>query len=121
MPDIVDGSAPELIRSLKKQLGDQVNYEEQIDRIKKQFPGCDYESQMLVVPVHFAKEHKEMLAHCKKLMEYNNGQVAINPKFEKLAISLHTAYDKGESGIRSKQAIMISLMRLDYRYAFIDS
>jgi hypothetical protein len=65
----VDGSAPELIRSLKKQLGDQVNYEEQIDTIKKQFPGCDYESQMLVVPVHFAKEHKQMLAHCRVIVD----------------------------------------------------
>jgi hypothetical protein len=78
----VDGSAPEFIRSLKKQLGDQVDYEGQIDRIKKQFPGADWEGQMLVVPVHFAKEHRQMLAHCKKLMEYNNGQVAINPRLE---------------------------------------
>ena len=99
----VDGSAPELIRSLKKQLGDQVNYEEQIDTIKKHFPGCDYESQMLVVPVHFAKEHKEMLAHCKKLMEYNGGQVAIHPKFDKLVTALRTAYDKGESVLDKEQ------------------
>jgi hypothetical protein len=99
----VDGSAPELIRSLKKQLGDQVNYEEQIERIKKQFPGADWEAQMLVVPVHFSKEHKEMLAHTKKLMEYNNGQVAIHPKFDKLVTALRTAYDKGESVLDKEQ------------------
>jgi hypothetical protein len=101
----IDGSSPEFIRSLKKQLGDQVDYEDQIDRIKKEFPGVDYESQMLVVPVHFSKEHKQMLAHTKKLMEYNNGQVAINPspRFDKLVVSLRTAYDKGEGVLDKEQ------------------
>jgi hypothetical protein len=115
----VDGSAPELIRSLKKQLGDQVNYEEQIDTIKKQFPGCDWESQMLVVPVHFAKEHKEMLAHCKKLMEYNSGQVASNPKFDKLVTALRTAQDKGESVLDKEQTSyddILDAFRLTLRF-----
>jgi len=117
----VDGSRPEVIRSLKKQLGDQVDYEQQIDRIKKQFPGLDsnWEQTMLVVPVHFSKEHKQMLAHTKKLMEYNGGQVAINPKFEKLLISLHTAYDKGE-GVLDKEATsyddILDALRLSMRF-----
>ncbi len=99
----IDGSSPEFIRSLKKQLGDQVDYEEQIERIKREFPGADYESQMLVVPVHFSKEHKQMLAHTKKLLEYNNGQVAINPRYDKLLVSLHTAYDKGDGSLDKEQ------------------
>jgi hypothetical protein len=33
---------------------------------------------MFVVPVHFVKEHKRMLAHAKKVLEYNGGSIAIN-------------------------------------------
>jgi hypothetical protein len=58
---------------------------------------------MLVVPVHFAKEHKHMLAHTKKLMEYNGGQIAINLRFDKLITSLRTAVDKVE-GVLDKEA-----------------
>ena len=37
-----------------------------------------------------------MLAHCKELLEYQNRNVAINPKFTKLITSLRTAAEKGE-------------------------
>jgi hypothetical protein len=37
-----------------------------------------------------------MLAHCKELMEYHKGSVAIHPKFSKLITSLRTAVEKGE-------------------------
>jgi hypothetical protein len=40
--------------------------------------------------VPFAKEHKAILAHCKELMEYRNGLVAINPRFNTLITALHT-------------------------------
>jgi hypothetical protein len=58
---------------------------------------------MLVVPIHFGKEHRNMLAYAKKLMEYGNGVVAINPKFTKLIIALRTAVEKGE-GTLDKEA-----------------
>jgi hypothetical protein len=99
----VDGANPEFIRSLKRQLGENPDYEQEIDRIKKDFPGCDYTCNMLVVPVHFSNEHRQMLAHTKKLMEYNEGMVAINPRFDKLITSLRTAVDKGE-GVLDKEA-----------------
>ena len=51
---------------------------------------------MFVIPVRFKKEHKRMLAHCKAMMEYHYGQVAINPKFTKLTTSLRTAVENGE-------------------------
>lgn len=51
---------------------------------------------MFVVPVAFNKEHKNMLAYAKKLMEYGNGIIAINPKDTKLITALHTAVEKGE-------------------------
>jgi hypothetical protein len=37
-----------------------------------------------------------MLAHCKELMEYQNGMVAIHPKFNKLITALGTAVENGE-------------------------
>jgi hypothetical protein len=29
--------------------------------------------KMFIVPVHFVKEHKRMLVHAKKVLEYNGG------------------------------------------------
>jgi hypothetical protein len=37
-----------------------------------------------------------MLAHCKELLEYQNGYLAINPRFNKLLIALRTAVENGE-------------------------
>jgi hypothetical protein len=48
---------------------------------------------MTVIPVNFAKEHKDMIAHCRNLM--SSGLVSIYPKerFDKLITSLRTAVD----------------------------
>lgn len=46
---------------------------------------------MFVVPIAFNREHKSMLSHCKQLMEYDNGRVAIHPRFNKLIPSLRIA------------------------------
>jgi len=51
---------------------------------------------MFVIPVAFSKEHKHLLAHCKQMLEYNNGTVAIHPKFNKLITALRTAVENGE-------------------------
>lgn len=48
---------------------------------------------MFVIPVPFSKYHKEMLAHCKELLEYRNGYMPINPRFNKLITSLRTAVE----------------------------
>jgi hypothetical protein len=42
---------------------------------------------MFVIPVPF----REMLAHCKELLEYHNGYTAIHPKHSKPITSLRTA------------------------------
>jgi hypothetical protein len=47
---------------------------------------------MIVQPVNFNQEHKEMLGHCKMLLE--QGCIAINPVFDKLIISTRTAVTK---------------------------
>jgi hypothetical protein len=51
---------------------------------------------LFVVPIAFNKEHRNMLAYAKKLMEYGNGVVAIHPRHTKLITSLRTAVEKGE-------------------------
>ena len=40
-----------------------------------------------------------MLAYCKELLEYQNGMIAINPKFNKLIIALRTAVENGEGSL----------------------
>jgi DNA integrity scanning protein DisA with diadenylate cyclase activity len=61
------------------------------------------QQNMFVIPVPFSKEHKSMLAHCKELLEYQNGMVAIHPRFNKLITALRTAVENGE-GYLDKEA-----------------
>jgi hypothetical protein len=42
-----------------------------------------------------------MLAHSKELLEYQNGNVAINPKFTKLITASRTAVEKGDGTLDS--------------------
>jgi hypothetical protein len=58
---------------------------------------------MFVILVPFSKYHKEMLAHCKEMLEYRNGYVAINPRHSKLITALRTAAENGE-GTLDKEA-----------------
>lgn len=87
---VVDEANPSFIRSLKYQLGENKDYEHEIDYYKKTFRDV-YNldilmRNMFVVPVHFAKEHKRMLAHTKKVLKYNGGST--HPRFDKLITSL---------------------------------
>ena len=75
----------------------------QIAFYKKNYPSV-YDLQflqqnMFVIPVPFSKEHKNMLAHCKELLEYQNGYVAIHPKYNKLITALRTAVENGEGSL----------------------
>jgi hypothetical protein len=54
---------------------------------------------MFVLPVHFSKEHKTMLSHCKEVLEDANGMIAISPKFTKLVTALRTAVENGEGSL----------------------
>jgi hypothetical protein len=51
------------------------------------------------IPVPFAKYHKDMLAHCKEILEYQNGHMSINPRHSKLITSLRTAVENGEGSL----------------------
>ncbi len=61
------------------------------------------EREWFILPVAFNKEHKHMLVHCKELLEYHNGSVAINPVHSKLITALRTAVENGE-GMLDKDA-----------------
>ena len=50
----------------------------------------------MFTPVLFSKEHKNMLAHRKEILEYNNGTIAFHHRFNKLVTSLRTAVENGE-------------------------
>jgi hypothetical protein len=92
----VDGANPSFIRALKDRIaGEEPDYEHLIARLKTNY-GHNFSLQsliynMFVVPIAFNREHKSMLSHCKQMMEYDNGKIAINPKFTKLITSLRTA------------------------------
>jgi len=95
----VDGANPEFIRSLKHQLGERPDYEDEIKFYQSNSPGIDWTQNMTVIPVHFVKEHRRMLADAKKIIAYNQGTIAINPRFDKLITSLRTAVEKGEGSL----------------------
>ena len=94
----VDGANPEFIRALKKEVYEDENYDLTIDVIKRNtgssFSLVSIINNMFVVPIAFAKFHREMLAHTKRILEDRGGQIAIHPTFDKLITSLRTAVEK---------------------------
>jgi hypothetical protein len=100
----VDSANPSFIRSLKLMLGEREDYEKLIEhhRSKSTKLWQDPQKYMTVVPVNFAKEHKDMIAHCRNLM--SNALIQIHPKerFDKLITSLRTAVDN--EGTLDKEA-----------------
>ena len=93
----VDGANPSVVKSLKLQLGEDHNYNKVIARYKSQ--GWDWTKSMVVIPVNFNTEHKQMLGHAKMLFE--KGHVSINQKHDKLIASLRTAVEN--EGIPDKE------------------
>ena len=100
---MLDGANPSFIAALKDRVDEDTEYDKQIAFYKHNYPSVYdlqfLEQQMFVIPVPFNKEHKHMLAHCKEMMEYQNGQVAIHPGFNKLITSLRTAVEKGDGSL----------------------
>jgi hypothetical protein len=96
----VDAANPSFISTLKQAVNEDPDYTKQIAFYKKNYPSV-YDLQflqqnMFVIPVPFSKEHKNMLAHCKELLEYQNGMVAIHPRHNKLITALRTAVENAE-------------------------
>ncbi|PWU81187.1 MAG: hypothetical protein DLM72_08320 [Candidatus Nitrosopolaris wilkensis] len=111
----IDASSPEFIRSIKDQIGEDSNYEEAIARYK--LMKVDFTNNMKVIPVNF-RESKAMLDHMKYLLE--SGMLAIDPRFDKLLISLYSAWDvegKLDKGVTAHNdifdAYMIALLEFE--------
>ena len=68
---------------------------------------------MKVEPVNFNQEHKEMVGHCKMLLE--RGYITINPVFDKLITSLWTA--EAEENILDKKCTSYADIFNAYRLA----
>ena len=100
----IDGANPSFIKSLKLQWGERSDYEN-VPKEQRQF--------MRVEPVNFNQEHKEMLGHCKMLLE--RGYIAINPVFDKLITSLRTAV--AEENILDKESTSYADIFDAYRLA----
>jgi hypothetical protein len=94
----VDGANPEIISNVKRGVGENYRperYGQLIERARKY--ARPLENYMRVIPVHFAREHKGLLAHSKMMIE--KGNLEIHPKFDKLKIALRTAIENGEGNL----------------------
>jgi len=76
----IDASAPMLIRDIKVSMGEDPNYDLKDISVDNSH----------VIPVVFGSEHRQMLSNLEYLV--NRGYFAIDPKYEKVIISLKTAY-----------------------------
>lgn len=100
----VDDANPSLLRALKARISSEdENYENLIAHLKSSYDDNfglhSFVYNMFVIPIHFSKEHKNMLAHTKRLLEYDTGAIAIHPRFNKLITALHTAVENGEGAL----------------------
>ena len=107
---------------MKLQMGEAKDYEEIMKDCKARKRDREYE--MNVIPVNFSMEHKSMLGNVKMLMERDGDYVAINPKFDKLIMSLRTAVEEGE-GVLDKEATsyddVFDAFRLEMRMYYFRS
>ena len=63
------------------------------------------------IPVAFGKEHKNRLAHAR-VVKYQNGMVAIHPRFNKLITVLRTAVENGEGSLDMEALVTTTRMLL---------
>lgn len=87
-------------------MDEDTNYEKQVEYYRKTYTSVFdlqfLQNNMFVIPVQFSKYHKEMLAHCKEMFEYQSGYMAIYPRFHKQITALRTAVEKGEGTLRKE-------------------
>jgi hypothetical protein len=86
----IDGSTPAFIRSLKQMIGENEDYERVIETAKHE--KIDPNERMIVIPINFQQQHKQMLGNLRMLIE--QGVLAIDPRFDKLLIALSTSWDQ---------------------------
>ena len=99
----IDAANLSFISTFKQAVNEDPDYMKQISFYKHNYPSM-YDLQflqqnMFVIPGPCSKEHKNMLAPTKELLEHQNGMVAIHLRFSKLIIALRTAVENGEGAI----------------------
>jgi hypothetical protein len=77
---LIDGSNRAMVNLLKIKFNESLQWE----------PGDVSPNSMKVLPVNFQTDHKQMLSHLHLMI--TNGYLAIPSKYDKLIISLRTAY-----------------------------
>lgn len=100
----VDGSAPELVSSLKDLVGETTRWDyinEKIIYCKKH--DLEVARYMNVMPVSFSASAKDMLLHTKELLEHEHPLVAINPRFDKLITALRTCISDDLGKVNKEQ------------------
>lgn len=89
----VDAANPEFITTLKELVGESTRWDyinEKIQYCKKH--NLDLANYMTVISVNFGSGGgKDMLMHCKELLDYERPLIAISPRFTKLITALRTA------------------------------
>jgi hypothetical protein len=83
----VDGANPEVIRELKRRIGEFENIQEYYT--EEQIWQMRYGDNMQIIPVNFQKRHREMLQWTYTLM--SKKLIQIHPSLQKLIVSLRTA------------------------------
>jgi hypothetical protein len=83
----VDGANPEVIRELKRRIGEPENIQQYYT--EEQIWQMRYGDNMHIIPVNFQKRHREMLQWTYTLM--SKRLVKIHPSLHKLVVSLRTA------------------------------
>jgi hypothetical protein len=101
---------------LKLQIGERPDYDKVLDRFKTSGLFQDPERHMVVIPVNFSRDHRDMLMHCKSLLSYNI--VKIHPKFEKLITALRTARDDENKLLKDEMSYddLLDSFRLALKY-----
>ena len=92
--------APEIVRPLKSALGElkYTDYHDEVRRLKAN--KHNIRDWMKVIPVSFMKEHIDMLAHTKRLLDAE--ALAVSPTWNKLIVAMRTAYAV-EGDLKKKQ------------------
>ena len=93
-----DGGIPQVIRRLKRRIGEYQDYRE--DETEEQI-GRSVEHSGYIIPVNFQKRHREMLQWTYTLM--SKRFIKIHPSLQKLIVSLRTAVVSDECKLADKQ------------------
>lgn len=100
----VDGSAPELVSSLKELVGETTRWDfinEKIVYCKKH--DLDAARYMNVIPVSFSTSAKDMLLHTKELLEHETPLIAIHPSMDKLITSLRSCISDDSGKVNKEE------------------